>query len=89
MPAQKAGDYHPYLPATGLMDYAAVKGNRGVYLLRRDEGNITHYETLTFRDDDEAIKAFAGPDDEKACYYPEDSDYLLEKELLVTHYEVV
>ena len=36
----------------------------------------------------EAIRAFAGEDLEKARYYPEDADYLLELEPTVTHYEV-
>jgi heme-degrading monooxygenase HmoA len=89
VPAAKANDYHQYLLATGLKDYAAVKGNRGVMLLKREEGGITHYDTLTFWDSIDAIKEFAGQDYEKARYYPEDKDYLLEFELLVTHYEVL
>lgn len=35
-----------------------------------------------------AIRAFAGEDAEKARYYPEDTDFLLELEPTVTHYEV-
>jgi heme-degrading monooxygenase HmoA len=89
VPAAKAADYHQYLLATGLKDYAAVKGNRGVILLKREEDNITHYHTLTFWDSIDAIKLFAGQDYEKARYYPEDENYLLEFELLVTHYEVL
>ena len=38
---------------------------------------------------DDAIKQFAGPDFEKARYYREDDEYLLERELTVDHYEVV
>jgi hypothetical protein len=37
----------------------------------------------------EAIKKFAGPDFEKAVYYPEDKDFLLELEPNVTHYEIL
>lgn len=37
----------------------------------------------------EAIKKFAGEDYEKARYYPEDKDYLLEFEEKVAHYEVM
>lgn len=85
----KATAYHQYLLATGLPDYACVEGNRGVWLLKRDEGNITHYYTLTHWDDLEAIKKFAGEDYTKARYYPEDKDYLLEFEPEVIHYEVL
>jgi hypothetical protein len=34
------------------------------------------------------IGRLAGPDPERAVYYPEDDDFLLEKEPNVTHYEV-
>jgi hypothetical protein len=44
---------------------------------------------ITWWDDYDAIKSFAGPDPERAVYYPEDDDFLLEKEPNVTHYEVV
>jgi hypothetical protein len=37
----------------------------------------------------DAIKKFAGPDYEKAVYYPEDRKFLLELEAHVTHYEVL
>ncbi len=37
----------------------------------------------------ESIRKFAGDDIEKARYYPDDKDYLLELEPHVTHYEVL
>ncbi|MEP6724399.1 MAG: antibiotic biosynthesis monooxygenase [Bacteroidota bacterium] len=89
VPSAKAQDYHTCLLATGLPGYANVKGNRGVSLLKKEEGDITHYYTLTYWDDIDAIKRFAGEDYEKARYYPEDKYYLLEFEPLVTHYEVL
>ena len=89
VPSEKAEDYHAFLLKTGLKDYAAVEGNRGVFLFKRTEGNITHFDTLTFWDDIEAIKRFAGNDYEKARYYTEDKDYLSEFEEFVTHYEVM
>jgi hypothetical protein len=36
----------------------------------------------------DAVRAFAGDDPERACYYPEDHDFLLEFEPTVIHYEV-
>jgi len=85
----KANEYFDYLKKTGLADYATTEGNRGVYLLRRIEGDRAHFLTLTFWESEEAIKAFAGADIEKARYYPEDKDFLLEFEPTVTHYEVL
>ncbi len=88
VPAEKAEAYHKYLLKTGLKEYASITGNRGVFLLTRKEGDITHIDTLTFWDDIEAIKRFAGEDYEKARYYPEDKDFLFEFELHVIHYDV-
>ena len=85
----KADAYMQYMEATGLRDYRATPGNRDVIVLRRAEGDVTHFLVLTFWDSLEAIKAFAGPHPEKAVYYPEDDAFLLEKEPHVTHYEVL
>ena len=66
-----------------------MSGNQGVYLLRRTEGKQAHFLTLTFWESRAAIQGFASADIEKAKYYPEDTDFLLEFEPNVTHYEVV
>lgn len=89
VPTAKADDYYDYLRRTGLADYAATPGNRGVTVLRRTEGAVTHFLLLTMWESIEAIKAFAGPEYERAQYYPEDDDYLLEREPFVSHYEVL
>ncbi len=88
-PAEKAGEYVEYLKKSGLADYKATGGNRGVYLLQRIEGDQAHFITLTFWISKDAIREFAGDDIEQARYYPEDSNFLLEMEPLVRHYEVV
>ncbi len=81
--------YHDYLLETGLADYAGTEGNRGVQLLRRDEGDTTHFLTLTFWESIEAVKRFAGDNYERARYYPEDDRFLLEREPHVLHYETL
>ena len=88
-PASKAAEYTDYLSKTGVHDYQATEGNRGVHVLRRIEGEQAHFLILTFWDSVEAMKNFAGEDYEKARYYPEDKDYLLEFEEKVAHYEVI
>src|SRR5262245_29817122 len=87
--AAKADEYFDYLKQTGVPDYKKTEGNRGVYLLRRVEGDVAHFLFLTFWESEEAIKRFAGADIEKAKYYPEDEKFLLELEPTVTHYEVL
>ena len=89
VPAAKADAYHEYLLRTGVADYARTAGNRGVYVLRRREGEVADFLLITHWDSVEAIKGFAGEDYERARYYPEDDDFLLEREPFVTHYEVL
>jgi heme-degrading monooxygenase HmoA len=81
--------YFEYLKKTGLKEYAAVPGNRGVFTLRRVVDGKAEFTLLTLWDSWEAIKAFAGADPEKAVFYPEDDRFLVERELRVTHYEVL
>jgi heme-degrading monooxygenase HmoA len=89
VPLEKADAYYSYLRRTGLADYAATPGNLGVTVLRRDEGNVTHFLLLTLWESIEAVQAFAGQEYEVAHYYAEDDDYLLEREPFVTHYNVL
>jgi len=44
---------------------------------------------LSLWDSWEAIKAFAGEELDKASYYPEDEEFLIEFEPFVQHYEVL
>jgi heme-degrading monooxygenase HmoA len=77
------------LRATGLKDYAETPGNRGVLALRRVQGDQAEFLLISLWESREAIRRFAGDEDEKAIYYPEDAGYLLDLEPNVTHYEVV
>lgn len=89
VPREQAAAYHAYLLRTGVPDYQATPGNRGVYVLQRLEGAHAHFLLLTLWESEEAIRAFAGDDITRARYYPEDAAFLLEMEPTVTHYEVV
>ncbi len=87
--AAKSEEYLDYLNRTGVPDYRATEGNRGVYVLRRIEGERAHFLTLSFWGSIEEIQRFAGPDSERARYYPEDEEFLLGFEPRVEHYDVV
>jgi len=89
VPATKADAYHAYLLRTGIADYRATAGNRGVLVQRHIDGDIAHFTLTTLWDSIDSIKAFAGEQYERARYYPEDDDYLLEREPLVWHAEVL
>ena len=86
VPTSKADAYLAYLERTGLADYRTTPGNRGVLVLRREEGPTTHFVLTTLWDSFDAIRRFAGDDVERARYYPEDDAFLLEREPFVTHF---
>ena len=89
VPKAKADAYYQYLLTTGVKDYQATEGNLGVNVLRRVEGDEAHFLLITLWESWEAIRKFAGEDVDRARYYPEDADFLLEFEPTVTHYEVL
>lgn len=86
--ASDSDSYLAYLYKTGMPGYRATPGNKGAWVLRRIEGDVCHFTTLTFWESRDAIRAFAGENIEVARYYSDDEKYLLEFEPTVTHYEV-
>ena len=91
VPAAKAEGYGRYLADSerGVGDYQRTPGNRGVCLLRREEGDRVHFLLLSFWESREAIKAYAGPDIERARYFAYDLECLVDPEPNVRHYEVM
>ena len=84
-----ADEYADYIRETGFAEYAQTAGNRGAWMLRREDGDRTEFLTLSLWDSVDAVKAFAGDDIEAAVLYPEDERYLIDGESSITHYEVV
>ena len=87
--AAEADEYFEYLKKTGLKDSRGTAGNQGVYILRRIKDGEAEFLFLSIWDSMAAIKRFAGDDTEKARYYPEDKNFLLEMEPVVSHYEIL
>jgi heme-degrading monooxygenase HmoA len=85
--SEHADEYLKYVEATGMKDYKTVKGNISAKLLRRIEGDICHFLTVTEWDSYDSINKFTGKDFQKARYYSLDKKYLLEFEENVVHYE--
>ncbi len=87
----KGEDYEAYtkfMREVAIPDYKKTTGFVKLTFLRRLEGEIAHFNLITFWEDLEVIRNFAGNDFDKAKYYPEDKKYLLEFEERVTHHEV-
>ena len=88
-PEDRADAYMDYLRSTGVKDHGAIPGNRGDYVWRRVENGIAEFWVISLWDSLEAIREFAGPQEDKAIYYPEDKKYLLELDSHVHHYEIL
>lgn len=88
-PRAVADEYGAFLARRAIADYRAVPGNLEAAIYRRDEGEVTHFLTVSHWVNEEAIRAFAGDDLLKSRFYPEDTGYLLEFEPEVQHFTVV
>ncbi len=80
--------YTTFLKERAIPDYSNTEGFIRLIFLRALRNGVGHFTLITFWENIEAIKKFAGEEYEKAKYYPEDEDYLLEFEERVEHYEV-
>jgi heme-degrading monooxygenase HmoA len=83
-----AARYADYIRATGFEAYGHTPGNRGAWLLSRDEGGRTEFQTLSLWESEDAIRAFAGDDIDAAVLYPEDAKFLIGGSE-VRHYTVI
>lgn len=84
-----ADDYLRYLRLTGLADYERAPGNRGVLALRRVTDDRAEFLLLSLWESEEAIRAFAGDEVDRAVFYPQDDRFLIERGEEVVHYELV
>ena len=82
-------EYLDYIMRTGVKDCRATAGNRGVWVLRKVADGRVEFLFISLWESFDAIRKFAGPEIEKAVYYPEDKKFLLEFDPDVAHYEVV
>jgi hypothetical protein len=88
VPIAKSDEYLERMRTVALPDYKSTVGNRGAFCLHRVEGDVAHFNMLTFWDDIDAIKRFAGNDFESARYYDFDRSFLIELEPSVRHYTI-
>jgi len=86
--AEDGPAYAAYVQRTGIEGYKSTPGNRGAWLFWRTAGDRAEFVTLSFWESRAAIEAFAGPDIDTAVFYPDDDQFLIERDLTVNHYEV-
>ncbi len=86
--SSKSDEYAEFMKQRAAPDYSSVDGLQKLLFLRKDEEHVTHFLLVTYWDSMESVKRFAGEEPEKAKYYLEDDQFLLEKEELSALYEV-
>lgn len=89
VPKAKANEYIRLMADVALPDYRSIEGNRGAWCLHRDDGGNVIVTMLTFWQDIDAIRRFAGEPVSAAKYYDFDPDFLLEMRESVEHYDIV
>ena len=88
VPRAKSDAYLRLMRTIAIPDYKATAGNLGAYAMCRIDGDVAHFEMLTFWESLTAISRFAGPNAEAAKYYDFDRDFLLEFEPTARHFEI-
>lgn len=89
LPSDRVEAYRRYFETTGRADYARTPGHLSTWVFTAPEGPETEFLVLTLWQSRDAIRAFAGPDIERARYYPDDADYLLAPPERVRHYDLL
>jgi heme-degrading monooxygenase HmoA len=85
----RADEYVDYISRTGLVEYRRTPGNLGAEMWTRDLGDgRSEVTTLSWWESLDDIRGFAGDDIERAVFYPEDDEFLLDREITVSHHEV-
>lgn len=86
---ERASAYEAYINETGMAEYRATPGNLDAQMWMRDLGDgRTEVVTVSWWADFVSITRFAGMDIDRAVFYPLDDDYLVDRELTVTHFVV-
>ncbi|NQY93045.1 MAG: antibiotic biosynthesis monooxygenase [Campylobacteraceae bacterium] len=88
-PKEQKEAFIKYLYQTGVKDTSSTEGFKGAQIFTRDLEDKSEVTLISYWDELESIKAFAGVDIEVARLYPEDHKYELEPDTFVSHYEVV
>ena len=86
-PADRAQVYERHYRSEVLSVLRGVRGFEGARLLQRTTGGETEFVSLTFFDDLDAVRGFAGPDYETAVVAEEAREVLIRFDERVAHYE--
>ena len=85
--ADQADRYDRHYRGEVAANLGQVPGFRGAWLLRREAGGETEFVSLTWFDDLDAVRRFAGPDYETAVVAAAAREVLVRFDERVSHYE--
>jgi heme-degrading monooxygenase HmoA len=90
-PRAKADEYERYL-SSALVKFPTIKGNLGYQMMRLDGGpdgdELVEFQVISYWENLDCIKAYAGADIRRTHDLPRDKDYLVDMEPLVRNYEL-
>ena len=86
---ENADAYEAMLKPEVLPGISKVKGYRGSYFLRRDQGSEVEFVTILLWESLEELQNLAGPDYEVAVVPPERRKVLSHFDARACHYEVI
>ena len=86
---ERAGEYEKHLEMSVLPELRQIDGFQGVQLMRRDSTVSVEFIVLTFWESMDAIRKFAGDDEEGAVVAPVVQPLFREYDPRVKHFKVV
>ena len=89
--SEDGDEYAEYVQEWSSSDsgYETAPGNRGAWILQREEGDRAEIMVVSLWDSEESIKALIGDDITVPLFYPRDEQLLVARERTVSHYLVV
>jgi heme-degrading monooxygenase HmoA len=85
-PLERAEEYRQYLFEAGVLEIAAIPGNRGVQMMMRETALEGEFMVVSYWDRIEDVEGFAGPAYERVRDLPRDDEFLIAKETQVRHF---
>lgn len=85
---EHSAEYTQFMKTRAIPDYKKTDGFVKLTFLKRTDKEFAYFNLITFWKNLEVVENFAGKDLEKAKYYKEDENYLIDFPEKVTHYEV-
>ena len=89
IPIEKAGSFRDHLLKTGVADAKATVGNLGVYIYNQSQENYEHFFMVSYWNNMESLKHFAGKNPQMAVCYDEDLEYGLISDPIALHHEIL